>query len=408
MTLNRIDAELAQWHTRLSTVGANLLDLDELFTFKRLRGDIDLTPAALTGVTATKIAPCLEAVSLLWEYLRLLRENLHSAQELRKTLTRYWLPESAVKQIAFYLTGFSIVLPTIEKTIAERNLLSEAQPQRFISPELLLLKMSSIFELSKATILEVDAAWERLDSVLLAMECELNALKQIAARVGETDIDEVDAVFKRIAYLHSRIESDPLGVMDEVQKQVAPQIEKVRDSLKNRQLERESLQKEFKTASELFNELQTVNSKTLTALEECKRSIANPQGLLTPLSMGLLLDLEKWRCRLEETLSAGNLRAARVGIAKWNTTAKSHLKNANTAYELNHAPLELKAELKGRLGALRVKERFYRGKNAAIDPELETLSKEADQLLKETPTLLEDALKKVEEYEKRVGKLSKI
>ena len=106
MTLNRIDAELAQWHSRLSTVGANLLDLDELFTFKRLRDDIDLTPAALTGVTATKIPPCLETVRALWEYLRLLRENLQSAQELRKTLTRYWMPESVIKQIAFHLIGF--------------------------------------------------------------------------------------------------------------------------------------------------------------------------------------------------------------------------------------------------------------------------------------------------------------
>ena len=408
MTLNRIDAELAQWHSRLSTVGANLLDLDELFTFKRLRGDIDLTPAALTGVTATKIPPCLEAVRALWEYLRLLRENLQSAQELRKTLTRYWMPESVIKQIAFHLIGFSIALPTIEKTISERDLLSEAQLQQWTTPELLLLKMSSMFELSKATILEVDSAWERLESDLLAMEGEVNALKEIAARIGETDFVEIDAVFQRVAYLHSRIESDPLGVMDEVQKLISPQIERASVSLKNRQLERDALQNEFKATREIFNELQTINLKAQTALEECKRSIADPKELLMPLSVGLLLDLEKWRCTLEGTLSAGNLRAARVGIARWNLTANSHLQNAKSAYEANQAPLELKAELKGRLGALRVKERFYRGKGAAANPELEKLATEADVLLRQTPTLLEDALKKVEEYEKRVGKLSRV
>ena len=63
MTLNQIDVALALWQTELDLAGANCLELDDLFTCKRLKGSAGNT---LAGITRDKIVPTLAAMDHLW------------------------------------------------------------------------------------------------------------------------------------------------------------------------------------------------------------------------------------------------------------------------------------------------------------------------------------------------------
>ena len=402
MTLEQIDSELAQWQARLSLASANLLDLDDLFTFKRLRGDIDLPPAQLSGLTESKVIPALSAIKMLWEYLQLLRSNLEKASALRRSLSRIWMPEHTIRQIQHLLSGPSITLPSTQTALADRSLLSGAQVANSSTMDQMLAKMTRIFELSKATIMEVDSAWARLDKVMMNLQSEANALKQIAEMLKETDADELQAALQRIAYLHSRIETDPLGVTNDLQNQISPQLDRVREYLNGRKLERNAVQGHFLKAGKLISDLNSMNLDCTQALASCRKEIANPTGLFSPLPDTVLIDLEQWRGTLEDTLREGKWRPARIGIERWIQTAEGYKQTLTTALNANRNAIELKAELKGRLGSLRAKARSYQQRGVAFDSSLEQIAREADRILNVTPTPVYEALKLVEEYERKL------
>ena len=402
MTLEQIDSELAQWHVRLTLASTNLLDLDDLFTFKRLRGDIDLPPAQLSGLTESRVTPALAAIKTLWDYLQALRANLEKASELRKTLSRIWTPENTLRQIDHILNGSSIVLPSTQTALADRSLLSGAQTANSTTMLLMLTKMTRIFELSKSTIMEVDSAWARLDKSLMSLQSEANVLSQIAVMLNESDADELKAVLQRISYLQSRIETDPLGVTNDLQNQISPQLERVRQYLNSRKLERNAVQADFTKAGKLASELKSMNFECAQALSLCRKEIANHTGLISPIPDSVLIDLEQWRLTLVDTLEQGKWRPARIGIERWLQTAEGYKQTLMTALNANRNAVELKAELRGRLGSLRAKAKSYSQRGVPFDASSETVAIEADRLLNLIPTPVYDALKLVEEYERRL------
>ena len=101
MTLEQIDAALAEWQGKLNLASANLLELDDLFTYKRLRGTAG---DALAGVTKEKVVPALAAMDQLWQSLALLNDTLSRAQALRKSASRLWASERAGREIEQILT----------------------------------------------------------------------------------------------------------------------------------------------------------------------------------------------------------------------------------------------------------------------------------------------------------------
>ena len=126
MTLDAVDAQLAEWQEQLALAGSNLIELDDLFTYKRLRGEIGETPPLLTGITATRVIPALAAIQDIWQYLQMLQELLRRAQEVRKSV-RLWSQERVVQEIEQMLTGPSLSLGTTQKPLALRGLLSTSK-----------------------------------------------------------------------------------------------------------------------------------------------------------------------------------------------------------------------------------------------------------------------------------------
>ncbi len=96
MTLEQIDAALAEWQAKLNLASSNLLELDDLFTYKRLRGRAG---DALTGITKAKVLPALAAMDQLWQSLLLLTDTLNRAQAMRKAASRLWPSERSLREI---------------------------------------------------------------------------------------------------------------------------------------------------------------------------------------------------------------------------------------------------------------------------------------------------------------------
>ena len=131
VTLEQIDLALAEWQGKLNLASTNLLELDDLFTCKRLRGTAG---NSLAGVTKDKVVPALAAMDQLWQSLVLLTDTVNRAQALRKSVSRLWASERSGREIEQILTGPSILMPAAPAPLAQREMLSTADSTLFLTP----------------------------------------------------------------------------------------------------------------------------------------------------------------------------------------------------------------------------------------------------------------------------------
>src|SRR5262245_58646290 len=88
MTLEEVDALVADWKAKLQRASDNLLELRERITYKRLKGEGGWPPAKLTGTTQAVVVPALEAMQDLWAHYALFIEVVHRAKELHGSVSR--------------------------------------------------------------------------------------------------------------------------------------------------------------------------------------------------------------------------------------------------------------------------------------------------------------------------------
>jgi hypothetical protein len=403
MTLDEIDTLLADWQAKLSLASNNLLELDALTTYKRLSGDGGLNPPKLTGITQSRVQPTLDAVAELWKSLQALNDVVARAAEMRKSIPRLWVSDNALRAIYDLLTGPSIKLSAAATPLAQRGLLSGAEQHTTMTPSDLLDIMGRTFESAKRVILEVDAAWTRLEPDLAACDEEANTLQSMAALLGETALPELIAVRQRLGTASQAVLCDPLGVNTDLSRGIRPLLQSVRDRLVALKGQREQVRADLGRARQLLTALAEQRAQCTETLRQCRERIANPQGLREPLTQTAIDDLTRWLTTLEETLKQGRWQPAGVGAKRWLQTAESYLAAEKQSCAANGAPLETCAELRGRLGSLRAKAQAYAARGIALPPEVTALAAQAEQLLGCKPAPVDQAMGLVTEYEKRLA-----
>ncbi len=403
MTLDEIDNLLADWQAKLSVASNNLLELDALTTYKRLSGAGNLPPAKLAGTTLSRVQPALDAVTELWTSLQALNDVVARATEMRKAIPRLWVSDSALRAIYEVLTGPSIKLSAAVTPLAQRGLLSVPEQHTTMTPTDLLALMSSTFEPAKRVILEVDAAWTRLEPELAACESEARTLQSIGDLLGESALPELVAVRQRLAASQLLVQSDPLGVTTNLAQGIKPLLQAVRDRLGALKAQRDQVQNDLSRGRQRLQVLNELHEQCCSALAECRNRIANSSGLCEPINQTALDDLATWLKTLEDTVQQGRWQPAGVGIKRWLQTAEAYIATETSSYQANKNPLEMCAEMKGRLASLRAKEQAYAGRGIVIDADTEGLATKAERMLALRPTPLAEAAALVTEYEKRIA-----
>ena len=407
MTLDEVDAQLADWQARLALAGSNLIELDDLFAYKRLRGEIGETPPVLVGITAKRVIPALAAVQDMWQYLQLLQDLLRRALELRKGV-RLWTQERVLNEIQQMLTGPSLSLQTTQKPLALRGLLSTTSQTETVSPDDLMQFMMRAFEMAKDTILEVDGAWKRLEPTLSDFETQLTALSVSAMALGSDAEAELAPLRCKLKALYARIVTDPLGVNSDLAREFLPGVDQVRARLDQVAARRSQALALKDRADALLDELKETNRRCADALVECRGKIAAPVGLRAPMPDSALEDLQSWLLTLVQTLHQGNWQAALVGLARWLESGQNYLIAERATLAANSAPIDSLAELRGRLSSLRAKTHVYAQRGAPPDSALEALAAETDRLLSLHPAPLAEAQSAFNAYEKRLNLLLRI
>lgn len=400
VNLEQIDQLLADWKKKIDLVSQNLIDFNSFPTYQRLSGAYGFPNVQLTGITQAQVTPAVEAMNDLFQHFDLLRNTVDQANQLRKQISWFLGSEQKVNQIEQLLTGPSIQLPCVHTPLAQRGLLSAAQTANAIAPETLLMVMTNAFQVAKDVVLAVDQAWERLEPALVNAEVEIVSLQKLADSLAVGSLSELATVRQRIVALREQIDSDPLGVQADFDKEIEPQLVQVRAKLKQLVQQQTQIRDNLAIADQQLKTLLELHAIATAAFRESQEKVTDHSTLQTPLASEQIDALSQWLTRLETKFSEGLLNPVLVGLENWTIKVKQYIEAQKTACTANKAPLAARAELRGRLDALKAKALAW---GLAEDTVLVKLAETAKQLLYTRPTPLDQATELVSQYEKRLN-----
>ncbi|MDF5719739.1 MAG: hypothetical protein PUP91_04450 [Rhizonema sp. PD37] len=403
MTLEEIDQLLADWKKRIDLAGQNLIDLHGLPTYQRLTGISGFPNAKIVGVTQARLRPALEAMNDLFGYFDLLVQTVDKATQLRLSIPRFLVSPQKLQEIERILTKRSIQFAATQISLAERGLLSAAEITDAIAPQELLVLMTLAFNIAKEAVLAVDEAWLHLEPMLDNAQTEIQTLQKWADSLGVDSLTELADASQKMTFWRQRIESDPLGVSVDFTREIQPLIGRVKISLEQVAKQQQLWQENWQSAHQLQSKLVELHRLAIAAFEESSLKVVDHSMLQPPLASEHIVALSSWLSRLETKFAEGLINPVQVGLENWTLKVKEYITATEKAYAANKAPLEIRAELRGRLDALKAKA-LARG--MVEDATLADLAYQAQQLLYTRPTPLDKAANLVSQYEKRLNNVS--
>lgn len=399
MTLDEIDRALADWRERLQRVDENLLALEQEPTFQFLETMYAGDQEPLSGQTAARAIPALEAMRELFQQRHALSDVIDHAARLRGAVSRFFPTRESLLEISQLLRGPAIKLPAIKTPLAQRGLLSSAERDNAITPEALITAMIEAFERARDAVIAIDQAWERLIPTLTSADQELVALENRARALGVEASADLARGREQVDALRQRIARDPLGATAGVEGQLQPLLQQLRARVETIAQQREQVQAQQTRARALLLELRRVHADAQAALERCRQEIADPPAPQTPLDDAQIDGLATWLERLDTTVAGGRWPAAQVGLTRWMEAAEGYLASERAAYQANNAPLAQREELRGRLSARRAQLQSLQARGLVMESRLELKALELEAGLKQRPTPVAALSPQVEAFE---------
>ncbi len=403
VSLETIDRQLADWRSKIDAVSQNLLDLQNQATYQRLAGEAGFPAPQLTGQTADRVQPALEAMNSLFQHFDLLAATISKAQHLRQQIWGNPSNDRRALEIVQLLNDESIQLPIVEIPLAQRSLLSSTHNQNSIKPEDLLMLMVKSFETARDVVLNVERAWENLEAQLADSFRQIQSIQSQASTLEIPAFPELAQATAALAQLHDRIDRDPLGVADEFSTAIDPLIQQSQTSLQQIVQQHHQISSGIAQAAQHIQQLCSQQAQALSLYQE---AITKTQGqpLLPPLEPASLESLVDWQQTLANKLASGMVQPLVIGLQNWQAKQAVARSVTEKAIASATAALELRTELRGRLQALQAKAQA-RGK--IEDTALVALATSAHQILFSRPSDLHQASQLLIQYDRRLNELLK-
>ncbi len=398
MSLDEIDAELADWKTRLQLVSGNVMALRESAAYQRLRGEGGWPKVVFRGETATRTAPALAAFQELWAHYALLAEALDRVTALRATVSWLMPSRTTLAEIEELLRGPSIKLPPTVTPLANRGLLTAAEVAEAVTPRRLLDAMAHSFETARDAVVAVEAAWDRTTATLAALDAEAAEIAGLAASLGEAVPAEVGAARRKAGELHALADTDPLAA-GAAADNATGLLRAARAGLKQAAEARDRVRSDLAGARGLWQNLQEIHRRAVSVSAEREQKVLAEGECPSPAAESLYSPLGPWLDRLDATSQKGGWKAVRVGLANWTRAADDCRTRDEAALAASEELLRERLNLRGLLGALKAKAAAV---GLAEDPEASALADEAWRLLHGRPTPMARARELVHEYQTRL------
>lgn len=394
LTLTQIDRLLMEWQQKGDAANQNLLDLYDLSAYQRLSG-MGNPPSNVTGTTQQQASTALTAIDRLFEYLELFNQQIDRSRKLRRELPSLFVSNIQLQEIEHLLIGMSIDLPQIQIPLANRDLIGADRQMLSISLEELLDRMMVAFIIARDTFVAVETAWTELESKLIVTHRSLVELQQLA-RIQVTIPVSLVTAQANFDDVQLQIDRDPLGINLAFVRDITMLINNTRRELETLAQQRQQLQADFVTASQLLQQLRQLNQDSIAAYTESQSKIRHSLPIFSPVPAEEIAELERWLARLVAKFESGIIPPVRVGLTNWLAKVRAYTTAAASALRANRLPLDTRQELRGRLDALTAK---ALAKRQAEDPVLADLTAQAREVLYTSPTDLNLAIDLVRKYE---------
>lgn len=404
MTLDEIDAVLDSWHTRLTSAAQNLMDLHALGTYQRLAGTDGQPKAALTGATAARVHPILNAMGTLFQNFDRLKETIDRAASIRQSISPLFGSDQKVREIQELLYGKSVRLPAVPVPMEQRSLLSAVENVASITPDDLMNAMMHGFIVARDTVLAVDAAWEKLGAAIDRAVEDLATCRAQAAQ-WKLPTTELDAAEKTLEAVRSQAESDPLTSVAEYDTAVVPALDAAHRTFEQLRRKREEITAGLRAAGVRSGELSQIHAQAVGCWTERREKVAMGNEPAAPQPEEVIQAILDWLERLKSKFNEGMLEPIAVGLERWNKSASDCVSLERAAYAANRGPLEMRNELRGRLDALKAK---ARGRGVAENGDLTKLAFDAGEALFTRPTPIDKASALVVEYERTLNRTTPV
>lgn len=319
MTLDEIDKQLAAWEEQISQATTNLLEVEGLISVQWLKGVPGKTaPAALTGLSKTKVPPALAALGHVWTSMKLLTDVLEEAKRLRHTCKGgiFARDGATIKQIEELLTGPSVKLPPKERSLADRELFASATEEQATTPAAVLKQMTDSFHEAKAVLLAIDKAITSLMPGLQECEAEIGKLEASATTISASALTELTSAKGKIADLRKMVLSDPLSALAVFDREVKPIIHNMDARLK---------------------QLQEDQVKAKAEMSRARSELASIK-FGQPKDTQRVGELERWLDSLESTMQQGEYDRVLAGLSNWFKNASAMANGAATSGPTKDSP----------------------------------------------------------------------
>ena len=388
-----LDAELEDAEQAVARASSSLVDLEGHSGYGLLR------PGGFTGRSARRRDETLATVAELHRDLALYRRAVDAARAARGTRGRPSAEELTAAHDALH--GESVTVTEEVVPLQRRGLLGPTSEVTRTSADALLARMTAAFDAATRVVADVAAVWEAVAAQLGPVDRALDALRAEATALPEATAD-VARWSDRLEALRATVLTDPLahtGTAAPVPAAALGEVEaglaEAREELREARALRAGLDERVAALTARVDALVAVESAAEQVAGEVARLVVAVPGLPTP------------RRRAPELRTAVRDAHALARAGRWDeasagfAAAAQDLDAATAQAEADRAVLggllDRRAELRGRLGALRAKA-GARGRSE--DLTLDALHTRARDLLWSAPCDLAAATVAVRAYQR--------
>ena len=383
-----LDAELAAAEDAVVRASSSLVELEDH------PGHRLLAPGGFTGVSAQRREQTLATVAELHRDLALYRAAVAAAREARGTRSRPTAEELTAAHRALHDDTVTVSEEAVP--LQRRGLLGPTSQVTRTSADALLARMTAAFDAATAVVAAVAAVWDAVAAQLEPLEAEVAGLRAEGASAG------LDALAERLQALRSAVLTDPLahtGTTTPVDHaavvEVAEGLVGVHTTFVRSRALRTGLEGRVAALTARVDALAAREADVGAVAAEVRRAIAPTPGLPVPQrrAPGLRAAVRDAHAGAR----ADRWDDAAAGFAAADAGLDAATRRAEEDHEVLAGLLDRRAELRGRLGALRAKA-SARGRSE--DLALDELHTRARDLLWTAPCDLAAATVAVRAYQR--------
>lgn len=388
-----LDADLAAAEEAVVRASASLVDLEGHPGYGLLR------PGGFTGISAQRREEALATVAELHRDLALYRRAVGAAREARGSRAKPSAGELAAAHEALH--GDSVTVTEEAVPLQRRGLLGPASEVTRTSADALLARMTAAFDAATRVAAQVAGVWDAVAAQLGPASRALDALRAEASALPDAGI-EVDGWTARLDALRSGVLTDPIARAGRAAPVDAAALSELESGLAAARAElaearalRAGLDERVAALTARVDDLAARESAAEAMAAEVARLVVAVPGLPVPPRRAPAL-----RAAVREAHShahAGRWDAASSGFADAASELEAAVADAESGREVLGGLLERRAELRGRLGALRAK---AGARGRAEDLALDALHTRAQELLWSAPCDLAAATVAVRAYQR--------